>query len=134
MEKVMKIVKSKLTKQVQELFDDYDKNPDWTSRDIFLSTILKKFDTNQYGDVAEIIADWYAHTPDDNFDHSSIAMDIVASLVFFEGDFDSLEFLLQDMPPHPKSNLRGMLLDAMETCKRDASKVEDYRECFMVTA
>lgn len=132
MEKAVKIVKSKLTKQVQELFDDYDKNPNWTSRDLFLSTILKKYEPKQYGDVAEVIADWYANTPDDDFNHSSIAMDIVASLVFFEGDFDSLEFLLQDIPPHPKSNLRGMLLDAMQACRHDMSRVEDYRECFMV--
>lgn len=125
-----KVVKSNIIKQVQELFDDYDKNPNWTRRDIFMATTLKKYTKNQYGEIALIIGDWYANNDDRNFDHGSIAMDIVATLAFFEGDLDGVELLLQDIPAHPKSNFRALLADAVMSCKHGLSNVKDFRDSF----
>lgn len=125
-----KIVKKNIIKQVEELFEDYDKNPNWTRRDIFLATTLKKYTKEQYDDIAIIIGDYMANNDNRNFDHNSMAMDIVASLVFLSGDLDGVDILLEDIPAHPKSNLRALLSMSVETCRAGMTKVDDFFESF----
>ena len=126
-----KIVAKNIIKQVQKVFDDYDKSPNnWSSRDILMATLLKKYKSDQYGDVAIIIGDWYANNDDRDFNHGSIAMDIVAVLAFFEGDLDGVDILLNDIPAHPNSNLRAQLAMATMLCKTGMSEVEEFREVF----
>jgi hypothetical protein len=126
-----KIVAKNIIKQVQKVFDDFDKKPDsWDSRDILMATLLKKYKSDQYDDIAIIIGDYMANNDDRDFNHNSIAMDIVASLVFFSGDLDGVDILLHGIPAHPKSNLRAQLAMATTLCKGGICEVKEYREVF----
>jgi len=101
-------------------------------RDVYLSFLVRTYKTSkQRMQVADTVAGYMVKTDDENYDHWSLAMDVIGCMTFLAGDLDSTEFLLDDVEPHPTNNLRELISKSVQSC-RDGLSPKDFEDAFYV--
>lgn len=102
-------------------------------RDVYISFLVRTYKTSkQRMQVADTLAGHMAKSDDENYDHASLAMDVISCMTFLAGDLDSTEFLLDEVEPHPTNNLRALISQSVRACRDGIMTPKGFEEAFNV--
>lgn len=136
--KVTKLNKKTILNDFDNMLEKFDiqlkENGDFIrERDVYLSFLVRTYKTSkQRMHIADTLAGYVVKKDSENYDHWSLAMDVISCMTFLAGDLDNTEFLLDDIEPHPTNNLRKLINGAVQACRSYGARVEEFEEAFNV--
>ncbi len=135
--KVTKLNKKTILNDFDNMLEKFDiqlkENGDFIrERDVYLSFLVRTYKTSkQRMHIADTLAGHMVKTDSENYDHWSLAMDVISSMTFLAGDLDNTEFLLDDIEPHPTNNLRALISKSVQAC-RNGLQPKEFEGAFNV--